>query len=154
MFLYLVRHAEPKQKEEDTKRPLSTKGWTDIRKIAAYCSEQFNISTKRIIHSGKLRAQQTAESLSERLRPPLGIEEVADLNPLDDPKLWGKRLYDMSEDAMIVGHLPHLGKLTSYLLTGDENKETVLFHAGTIVCLKRDESNVWSIEWSLNPDDV
>jgi phosphohistidine phosphatase len=154
MFLYLVRHAEPKQKEEDPERPLSQKGWADIRKVAAYCSEQFNISTKRIIHSGKLRARQTAEVLSEYLHPPLGTEEIADLNPLDDPKLWEKRLYDMSEDMMLVGHLPHLAKLTSYLLTGDENKEAVLFQAGTIFCLKRDESNVWSIKWTLNPDDV
>jgi len=151
MKLYLVRHAEPKPEQEDPLRPLSEKGWEDIREVGAFVAERLDIRVKIIIHSGKLRAQQTAEVLREYLNPPDGLKEVEGLKPLDDPSIWVSRLAEIKEDVMLVGHLPHLSKLASDLLCGDENMKIVEFQVSGIVCLSRDESGVWSICWMVNP---
>jgi len=55
---------------------------------------------------------------------------------------------------MLVGHLPHLSKLAAYLISHDESQKIVEFQASTIVCLGRDTSGNWSIQWIINPDDV
>lgn len=152
MNLYLVQHAEARQKEEDPERPLSEKGRTDIRKIAVFISENADIQVNSIMHSGKTRAQETAEVLAEYLNPPDGIKEVEGLNPLDDPMIWVRRVTETKEDIMLVGHLPYLIKLSTHLLCQDENKKTVDFRMGGVVCLKRDESGGWSVRWMVIPE--
>ena len=134
MNLYLVRHAEPKREEEDRKRPLSSKGWSDIRKVATFISDHYDIQVKSINHSGKTRARQTAEALSELLTPPEGIKEATALKPLDDPSIWADRLVGTEEDVMLVGHLPHLNKLAAHLLSQDENRKIKSFLRVTQNC--------------------
>ena len=151
MNIYLVQHAEPKKEEEDPQRPLSEKGRTDIRNVAAFVAKHKNIRVNSIMHSGKTRARQTAEVLTECLNPSEGIKEVDGLKPLDDPSIWVKRLSEMNEDVMLVGHLPHLSKLSAYLLCQDENKTIIDFQMGVIVCLCEDESGIWSIRWIVTP---
>lgn len=152
MNLYLVQHAEARQKEEDPERPLSEKGRTDIRKIAVFIAENADIQVNSIMHSGKTRAQETAEVLVEYLNPPEGIKEVEGLKPLDDPAIWAEHLVAEKEDIMLVGHLPYLIKLSAHLLCQDENKKTVDFRMGGVVCLKRDESGGWSVRWMVIPE--
>lgn len=152
MLLYLVQHADAKREEEDPSRPLSEKGLQDIKKVASYVS-QLNIKGYKIFHSSKLRARQTAEVLSENLKPTKGVSEVDGLTPLDDPKIWAERLKDIPDDIVLVGHLPHLGKLTSLLLCGDADKGIVSFKMAGIVCLKRDDS-AWSLQWMLTPEMI
>ncbi|MCD6239419.1 MAG: phosphohistidine phosphatase SixA [Thermotogae bacterium] len=152
MNLYLVQHAEPKRKEEDPQRPLSEKGKADIKKIADFIVKHTNIRVKSIMHSGKLRARQTAEILAEYLNPPEEIKEVKGLEPLADPSIWVNHLIGVKEDMMLVGHLPHLMKLSSYLLCQDVNKKIVDFHMGGIVCLNKDEGGIWSVQWVLTPE--
>ena len=41
MNLYLVQHAESKTEEDDPQKPLSGKGFSDIRKIAAFLPYNF-----------------------------------------------------------------------------------------------------------------
>ena len=151
MNLYLVQHAEPKRKEEDPQRPLSEKGLAEIRKVASFICEHSSVQVNSIMHSGKTRACQTAEVLAEHLRPPEGIKEVEGLKPLDDPLTWAERLAETKEDIMLVGHLPHLDKLSAYLLCQDENKRVVDFRMGGVVCLGRDEAGTWSVRWMLIP---
>jgi len=151
MNLYLVQHAEPKPKEEDPQRPLSEKGWSDIRKVGAFIAEHANIQVSSIMHSGKTRAQQTAEALAEYLNPSEGVKEVEGLKPLDDPAIWAKRLAEIKEDIMLVGHLPHLGKLSAYLLSQDEDKKIIDFQMGGVICLGRDVSGIWSVRWMMIP---
>ena len=43
MRLYLVQHADAKLKEEDPSRPLSDKGWGDIRNVAKYAEKYLRI---------------------------------------------------------------------------------------------------------------
>ena len=152
MNLYLVQHAEPKRKEEDPTRPLSGRGWENIRKIAKYAREHLRLEVEQIVHSGKLRAKQTAEVLAEHLNPAKSVMTDENLEPLADPKIWKERLVEATEDIMLVGHLPHLSKLASSLLVGDENKEGVAFRMGGIVCLERDHQRRWTIQWMITPE--
>ncbi len=153
MFLYLVQHAESKKEELDPSRPLSEKGLQDINKIALYLSK-LALNVHKIFHSNKLRAKQTAEVLSEMLKPVKGISETDGLAPLDNPNIWAERLKDIPEDMMLVGHLPHLSRLASLLLCNDPDKNIISFKMAGAVCLKRDEINTWSLQWMLIPDIV
>lgn len=152
MNLFLVQHAEPKRKEEDPTRPLSDTGWKNIRRIAEYAREHLRLEVEQIVHSGKLRAKQTAEVLAEHLNLPKGVMTDENLEPLADPKIWKERLAETTEDIMLVGHLPHLSKLVSSLLVDDENREVVAFKMGCIVCLKRDQQRRWTIQWMITPE--
>ncbi|MFQ5800892.1 MAG: phosphohistidine phosphatase SixA [Candidatus Hydrothermarchaeales archaeon] len=152
--LYLVQHAEPKCEEEDPERPLSEKGRSDIRKVAAFVAEQGNIQVNSIMHSGKTRARETAAALAEYFNPREEIREVEGVKPLDDPLIWADRLAETKEDTMLVGHLPHLSKLSAHLLCQDEDKRIVDFQMGGVVCLARDESGLWSVLWMVIPQII
>jgi phosphohistidine phosphatase len=58
----------------------------------------------------------------------------------------------MPENIMLVGHLPHLGKLASLLLCGDENAGLISFRMGGALCLERDGAGKWSVQWMIIPD--
>jgi len=152
MKLYLVQHAEPKSKEEDPTRPLSDRGRKNIRKIAKYVGEHLQLEVEQIIHSGKLRAKQTAEVLAEHLTPSEDVMTDESLEPLADPQIWKNRLAQITKHVMLVGHLPHLSKLASSLLVNDETREIVAFSKGGIVCLERDRQRQWTIQWMITPE--
>jgi len=151
MNLYLVQHAEAKPREEDPQRPISDQGRADIQKVAAFLGDR-GLPVSRIIHSGKLRARQTAETLAERLKATGGVSENDCLAPLDDPAVWAGRLSEFDENLMLVGHLPHIGKLAAFLVTGDADQPVVTFKPGGVVCLERDDEGRWSLRWMVVPE--
>ncbi|RLI32491.1 phosphohistidine phosphatase SixA [Candidatus Bathyarchaeota archaeon] len=153
MKLYLVQHGEAKKEEEDPSRPLTEKGFKDAEKVAKYVSK-LDVKIKRIFHSGKLRAKQTAEIYANYLNPEEGVFEAEGLNPLDDVKIWVEKIKLMSEDIMLTGHLPHLSKLTSALIVNDENIEIVKFRMAGVVCLERDKEGKWAVLWVITPEVV
>jgi phosphohistidine phosphatase len=155
MLLYLVQHGNAKKEEDDPSRPLSEKGKDDVMRIALHLSRLDSVAP-RILHSGKLRAEQTAEIIASRLAPPSckGLSGTDGLSPLDDPGTWGDRLTYVTEDIMLVGHLPHLGRLASLLLCGDREKNAVSFIMGCVVCLGRDEKGIWSMRWMITPEII
>jgi len=154
MKLYLVQHAEAKREEEDPERSLSEKGWGDIKKVATFVNQQLNVTVSSIMHSGKRRAQQTAEILAEYLLPAHGIKQTEGLEPLADTSVWIDRISEIQEDVMLVGHLPHLSKLAACLLYGDETRQIIDFHQGGIVCLRQQESGQWLVHWMLIPEAI
>ncbi|MEW6413203.1 MAG: phosphohistidine phosphatase SixA [Candidatus Zixiibacteriota bacterium] len=151
MNLYLVQHAEAKRDTEYPRRPFSEGGYAEIEKTAKWLATKLRPSINVIFHSGKLRAQQTAEVLADYLNPPGGIKPADSLEPNADPAVWAEQLVSMSENVMLVGHLPHLSKLTSRLLCGDESRSIVEFHNAGVVCMSRDQENQWVIRWILVP---
>ena len=153
MFVYLVQHAKAKSEEVDPARPLCEKGVSEITKVASYASG-LNININEIFHSPKLRAKQTAQILADYLRPLKGPTGTDGLKPNDDPAVWAERIKVMADDIMLVGHLPHIGKLTSLLLCGDADKNVVAFKMAGIVCLSRDENGAWSLQWMITPEIV
>ena len=84
MRLYLVQHAEAKSEAEDPTRPLTEKGLADIKRVARHLKEHANIKVAEINHSGKTRAEQTAQVLAEALAP-RGVAKGEGLEPLADP---------------------------------------------------------------------
>lgn len=152
--LYLVQHAESKRKDEDSSRPLSEKGWEDIRNVAKFAEKTSSIQVDLIVHSGKLRAKQTAEILAKHVHSAKGVAIAEGLEPLADLKIWKRNLDEATEDIMIVGHLPHLSKLAGYLITGDENKEMITFRMGGITCLERIEGGRWVVQWVITPEII
>jgi phosphohistidine phosphatase len=153
MNIYLVQHADAKSEQEDPFRPLSAKGREDITRVAAYLS-QLNIPVGKIFHSTKVRAKQTAEILFEHLKPSRGVSEADGLSPLDEPAIWAERLSDLPDGVVLVGHLPHLARLASLLLCGETDKNIVSFRMAGIVCLGRDDTGSWSVQWMLTPDVI
>ncbi len=150
MDCYLVQHGEAKPEQEDPARPLTDRGRREVERVAlaVKCS---GVEIAEIVHSGKLRAQQTAELLAAVLPPARGVRAVAGLAPMDDLAA-ARALLDRAEaPAMLVGHLPHLSRLTSLLLVGDPTREIVSFRMGAIVCLGRDEAT-WRLKWILTPE--
>lgn len=154
MKLYLVQHGVAKPKEEDPERPLTEQGLADIKRTAAWAAARGDIKLQVLSHSGKKRAEQSAEILAEALKPVRGFFKVNDLDPKADPNVWRDRANLMEKDLMLVGHLPHLSRLASLLLTGSPDKQPVTFVNAGIVCLQRDDTNGWSVAWTATPDQM
>lgn len=150
MRLYLVQHGEAKSSEEDPARPLSDRGAEACRKVGDFLYAEARLCVPEILHSGKLRAEQSAEIFARCLN---GMYSAApDLNPNDDPGLWSAHLAARNRDVMLVGHLPHLARLAGLLLTGDAGKQPAAFRNGGVVCLERDDAGAWHLQWMLTPE--
>jgi phosphohistidine phosphatase len=150
MYLYLVEHGEAKPAEIDPARGLTAKGAADVRRVAAHL-QKLNLDIRKIYHSGKTRASETASILAAQFKPVKGVVEAAGLAPQDDPEIWHERLRALDENTMLVGHLPHMRKLASLLLCGDPERAAVHVKAGGAVCLRRLEDS-WSLEWAISPE--
>jgi len=153
MKLYLMQHGKPVPKEEDPERPLSSKGIDEINKMAEFLKKR-GIRVDKIFHSGKTRAMQTAEIMISMLSPDKKPMERKGLSPMDDVKYFVEQIREVEEDIMIVGHLPHLAKLTSFLVAGSESVSIVAFQQGGLVCLSRDNDLHWHISWMLVPEII
>jgi len=121
-----------------------------MAKVAA----AFNIPVSQIFHSGKTRARQTAEIFSKYLKPSAGVTEIKAINPNDDVTKIAPEL-DPALNTMLVGHLPFMERLVSYLITGSPDKSIIKFQTGGIVCLDQNAKNKsWYIKWALMPKMV
>lgn len=151
MKLYLIQHGEAKPETEDPQRSLTEKGKEEIKKISE-AAKKLNIHPSKVFHSGKLRAKETAEIIAEVLRFPKPSVQVAHgLNPNDNIRPWAERISKEKEDLMLIGHLPFLDKLASFLICGDETARVVLFRNGAMVCLDQKEDKNWAVRWILVP---
>jgi phosphohistidine phosphatase len=148
MRLYLVQHGETVAEEVDPARPLSPSGQADVARIAAFLAAGA-VRVGRIEHSGKRRAEQTAQILGAALGS--AAEARAGLNPMDPTDGVAHEAAAGDEDVMLVGHLPFMAKLASRLVAGREDAGMVAFQPGTIVCLERADEPRWTIAWMLRP---
>jgi phosphohistidine phosphatase len=153
MNLYLIQHAEAKREEEDPSRDLTDKGLKDISRVAQFVGS-LNLRVSQIFHSGKTRAWRTAEVLAPELQAPQGGRPTEGLAPLDDPAIWAGRLAPMTEDTVLVGHLPHLARLAGLLLCGDREKAPITFKMGAVVCLNRSAEGAYAVAWMVTPEMV
>ena len=138
MRLYLVQHGQAKSEDEDPERPLTDKGADDVARVADQAVKQLGVRAERVLHSGKTRARQTAEIWGRLLD--VGVAQTDDLGPKDDTTRWVKRLDDEVSDLMLIGHLPHLARLTGLLLTGKPDDSVVRFTPGGLVGLERTDA--------------
>ncbi len=149
MALFLVQHGLSLSKDKDPEKGLSNAGKKDTRRIADV-AKSYAIVVAKIVHSGKKRAEQTGIIFQDVLQPKSDLTKISGINPMDDVKAFGDAL-DPAADLMVVGHLPFMEKLVSYLTAGLEDKRVYKFQNSGIVCLDR-EDNDWFIKWTLNPD--
>ena len=150
MKLYLARHGEAVSEGMDPERPLSDQGRADVQRVAAFLGEA-GIRVGRILHSGKKRAEQTAELLAESVGNRQCIEEIGGIKPLDPTTPFAQTVNEWTDDTMVVGHLPFMGRLVSRLVVSDEMVPSVLFRSSTVVCLDRADDGTWAIDWILPP---
>jgi phosphohistidine phosphatase len=153
MELYLMQHGNPVSKEDNPERPLSAQGIRDITNVAAFL-ERCGIKVDRVLHSGKTRARQTAEIICSRLTPGKGPVQHEKISPLDDVRDFSEQIKGYEEDLMIVGHLPHLAKLASFLIAGSEAINIVSFKQGGVLCLIKEYEQPWTISWMVIPEII
>ncbi|MBP1739190.1 MAG: phosphohistidine phosphatase SixA [Deltaproteobacteria bacterium] len=146
MPIYFVQHGLAVPESVDPNRPLSADGREEVERVAAHLRKA-GVAVKRVCHSGKTRAKETAQILAEHLGDG-NIDEVPGMNPNDNVIEFAAGL--KGDNTMYVGHLPHLGKLVSYLVAGDDQAGAVKFVNGGVVCVEKDSSG-YHMEWYLKP---
>lgn len=150
MKLYLVQHGEACAKDVDPERPLTNQGKLDVERMGAFLKRS-GVQVRRVIHSGKLRARQTAEQLAVFVAPEVEPEVSGLMNPNDNPRAfdWQSESWDI--DTLIVGHLPFMARLVAHLLIEDESRPVVAYQPGSVVCLEHDDGQ-WQLSWMLRPE--
>ena len=152
MDLYLMQHGEAAAEEEDPARPLTAAGRESGRRVAAHAGAT-GVRVDRVVHSGKLRAEQTATLLADALGgPPVSARDG--LSPTDRVSLVADWLATLDAAAVaVVGHLPFLDRLASLLVTGDEQAQVLAFRNGGLVRLvpKADRPG-YAVGWVITPE--
>ncbi len=151
MALLLVQHGKSLPKDKDPEKGLSDEGIIDVKRIAD-AAKKYGINVSCIKHSGKKRARQTADIFASALQPAHSVQEISGINPMDDVASFADSI-NSGEDLMLVGHLPFMEKLVSFLITESIAKPVIKFQNGGIVCLDKDtDSHWWAIKWTLMPE--
>jgi phosphohistidine phosphatase len=154
MALFLVQHGICRPKDKDPEKGLSEIGIEETHRLAPV-AKGYKIPVSQIGHSGKKRARQTAEIYHQALALESPMAVLKGINPMDDVRAFAATL-DTAANRMVVGHMPFMERLVSFLTTGDETMRVYRFQNSGIVCLdalERDggESD-WFIKWTLNPN--
>ena len=148
MLLYLVRHGKAEAGADDAARRLTREGSSAVQRMAQLLTDS-GIKVERIEHSGLVRAAETASILAEAVDGK--STKVGGLGPSDNVASAAARLSGCSERSiMLVGHIPFMERLASYLLTGDADTSLLHFRASAIACLSNGEGH-WLLEWFLAP---
>ena len=149
MALFLVQHGISAPREKDPEKGLSQQGVAETNRIASV-AKGYDIPVAKILHSGKKRAEQTAAIFAQALNTPM--EKVLGIHPLDDVRAFSD-VIDPRANWMVVGHLPFMERLVSFLVTGNDDIRVYQFQNSGIVCLDfREQGELdWFIKWTLNP---
>ena len=153
MLLYIARHGLATPKDEDPDCPLSEVGRRDVSRVASFLARS-RPTIKRIIHSGKTRAAQTALIYAETLGPGRIVQETTEgLGPLDSTEPMIRVIRDWNDDTMLVSHLPLVAKLAARLVNGNEHQDFLEFQPGTVICLRKpNKPKNWPLTWVVSPD--
>ncbi|ACL04505.1 phosphohistidine phosphatase, SixA [Desulfatibacillum aliphaticivorans] len=151
MAVYLVQHGKSLPKDQDPDQGLAPLGIEESERIAGVAAG-YGVKVLQIRHSGKTRALQTAEIFAKAFNPPDGVQETAGLKPMDDVAAFAPMLED-NPGLMIVGHLPFMERMASYLITGNPDRPVFRFQNAGIVCLdKHPDAGTWVVKWALMPN--
>ena len=144
--VYFAQHGLAADKTENSQRPLTQAGIKQTLSVAKQLHSS-EAPVSQIFHSGKLRASQTANIFVTTLDT-ASASMLDHLSPNDDVLVLAKNL--TIENALYIGHLPHLEKLVSYLITGNKDQNIVKFQNSAIICLEKN-NNQYHICWYLTP---
>jgi phosphohistidine phosphatase len=150
MRVYLVQHAEAVPADLDPEQPLTLAGRETARRVARWMAATGRARPAEILHSKKSRARQTAEMFARALATP-PLREVDGLLPGDEVDSAAEAVKASEGDLMLVGHLPHLNRLASYLVSGDPAADVVRFRHAGVICIER-QGGTWAILWAVVPE--
>ena len=129
-------------------RPLTPAGRAEVEATARRL-QVHGVHVAEIRHSGLARARETAEILGASLAPPQGVHATTGLGPEDDPAVAAAELELAATPLMLVGHLPHLARLTAALV-GAAATERIHFAPATAVALCR-RGDGWTLDLVVAP---
>lgn len=151
MALYLIQHGKSLPKDQDPDQGLSEEGVNETERMARL-AQDYGVNASQIRHSVKTRARQTAEIFAIALKPQNDTQEINGIKAMDDVATYAAKI-DPDENVMLVGHLPFMERMTSYLITGTIDQPVIKFQNSGIVCLDKDpETQSWVIKWTLMPN--
>lgn len=144
--VYFAQHGIALASDEDETRPLSDFGHSEVRKVAA-CLKRHGVVVSSVFHSGKLRAQQTADLFAQEWTA-VKVSEQPGMAPNDEP---AELIAQLDDNALYVGHLPHIQKVVSKLISGNENAATLKFKNTAVACVEIDAQST-CLRWFITPD--
>lgn len=141
--LMIMRHGEAAQGFPDHARPLTSQGASEASRMADWLAsriEQGELALPTLYASPYLRAQQTAQRMSDTLSCPL--HTLALLTPDDAPAEVSDWLlsHNPGTPIMLVSHMPLVGELTGLLVEGATH-QGISFATAAIAEL---EADVWA----------
>ncbi len=156
MDLYLIRHADAlalgdRGIASDAERPLSDLGENQARALGKGLRHR-GMRFDKVVTSPYLRARQTADALLSGWPAPVPEVLVCeDLVPDAKPKKLARFLTGGS--IALVGHMPHLGILTAWLI-GSKKAQINLAKAGVahVACGDEFQKGAGTLVWLVTPE--
>lgn len=145
MKLYIMRHGEAAQTSHSSEQLLTRNGHAGIENLAERLKNK-NCHLAQVFHSGKARAQQTAEIVCNALCPDATPRTLDNIKPGDDPAAILPIINGWNEDSLITSHLPFIPNLITLLTATNAHLNSINYEPGTFICLEKN-NNVWEIKW-------
>ena len=155
MQLYLIRHAEAADADDDFSRALSARGRAQIAQLARFFRGNDLLRPAEVWHSPLVRARETAQRLGTGLGWGMHFKETDILEPESDPQIVVKRLKPVTHSLVLVAHEPLLSALGTLLVTGTSWPLAFTMRKGDVLALEPAESGapgLWVEKWHLGPD--
>jgi phosphohistidine phosphatase len=160
MRLWLIRHAHAAEGATDGSRTLSPAGEKQMAALAEFLRRGAQSPPEEIWHSPLRRARQTAQMLCRGAGWPTPLRERDQLLPYDDVGLIAEELIQEQKQIAIVGHQPQLGRLASWLVTGDSEAESFFLTKGAVLVLNNRAAagdatgglQRWAVAWMVTPE--
>jgi len=152
MRLYLVRHGEAAEQDSGGEPTLSEWGKFEVEKTGTEIADRID-KLDLIFHSIKLRAQQTAKIIQNKLKfdATVPMNEMEGLKPNDSAEEIAEWTGQVQNDIMLVGHLPFMNKLAGILLKESGKNYSLSFGTASVASFERGESGDWMLMWFFNP---
>lgn len=140
-----MRHGEAAQTSQNSEQVLTLNGRTGIENLAKRLNGK-NLQLAQVFHSGKARAQQTADIICSALCPGVTPRILDNIKPDDNPAAILPEIYGWNENSLITSHLPFIPHLVTLLTATNVHLNSINYDPGTFICLEK-INNVWAINW-------
>lgn len=160
LALYILRHgiAVPHGAKgiPENDRPLTSQGKKKMRR-AARGMATLDLDFSLILTSPLPRASQTAQIVADVLKSEERVQVMEELLPEKPPQAAAQRLSDFKKEKslLFVGHEPHLSRLISYLVFGNESENILLKKGGLArIDIHSFSSPHGTLTWLLTPKQL
>ena len=143
--------AEDNNPAGDAERALTPKGRLRMAEEAKGLRD-LRVRPEIILTSPLRRALETATIVAEELGG-LRVELLNELGPGSHGPadvLAALQPYDNLKEIALVGHLPAMGELASFMLTGSTSDCQIEFKKGAVACLERGQER-YVLIWLMPP---